>query len=284
MIGCVKMKKYILIIVFTIGLGIFSYPIISHHFSTKAQQSVVKEYRETVDQLDVTAIEDEREKATEHNEKLKSSQLNFVDPFSDHDHDTPENSGNQSYHDALNVGPAIGNLEIPKIDVQLPMFHGTNDDVLSQGVGHLENSSLPTGESGTHSVFTAHRGLPSSKLFRDVDQLTVGDEFFIEVLNEKYAYEVYEVDIVLPHETEWLQMNDDEELVTLLTCEPYMINTHRMLVKGKRVPYSPEKTALNLSDQNIVALGTPWYLIATSIGIVMLIIILIRLRKVRRHR
>jgi len=283
MIGCVKMKKYILILVFVIGLGIFSYPIISNYFSTKTHQSAVKQYREAVEQMDYMTIEDERKKATKHNEKLKSAQLNYVDPFSEQAADAPENSGNKSYYDALNVGPAIGNLEIPKINVQLPMYHGTNDDVLSRGVGHLENSSLPTGELGTHSVFTAHRGLPSSKLFRDIDQLKVGDEFFIEVLNEKYAYEVYEVDIVLPHETDWLQMDDDEELVTLLTCEPYMINTHRMLVKGKRVPYSPEKTTTNLPEQRTAALGAPWYFIAASAGVIMLIVIFLRLRKAGRR-
>src|SRR5690625_2924998 len=272
------MKKTLLIIVFIIGLGIFSYPIISNHFSTKAQQTVVKEYREAIQEMDMTTIEQERKKADVHNEKLKSSQLDFVDPFSD---EQTKSTGNKSYYNALNIGPAIGNLEIPKIDVQLPMFHGTNDGVLSRGVGHLENSSLPTGNTGTHSVLTAHRGLPSSKLFRDLDQLVIGDEFFIQVLDEIYAYQVFDIEIVLPHQTEWLQLNDDEEIVTLLTCEPYMVNTHRMLVKGKRVPYQPTKETPSKSD------SIPLF-VYILIGIVSLLLVVRlihhRIKKARLNR
>lgn len=268
------MKKTLLIIIFIIGLGIFSYPLVSNYFSTKSQQAVVKEYREAVQQLDKTAIKNEQEKANIHNEKLESAQLNFVDPFSD---DKIESAGNKSYYDALNIGPALGNLSIPKIDAQLPIYHGTKDDVLSRGVGHLENSSLPTGKKATHSVFTAHRGLPSSELFRDLDQVIVGDQFFIEILDEVYTYEVYELDIVLPHETDWLQIEKDKELVTLLTCEPYMINTHRLLVKGKRVPHTNEQ----LTDRSQEALSVSWYIIAAVIGILSILVIAIAFRKAR---
>lgn len=272
------MKKTLLIIIFMIGLGFFSYPIISNHFSTKAHQTVVKEYQETVSKMDRSQIESERKKAETHNEKLKSTQLDFVDPFSER---PTESTGNKSYYDALNIGPSIGNLQIPKINVELPLYHGTNDHVLSRGVGHLENSSLPTGTLGTHSVFTAHRGLPSSKLFRDLDKLTVGDEFFVEVLDEIYAYEVFEVDIVLPNETEWLQMRDDEEIVTLLTCDPYMINTHRLLVKGKRVPYTPEEIAMKQAQLSQETLGRHWYIIAVIVGILTLIVVFLKRRRVR---
>lgn len=270
------MKKWILISIFVIGLGVFSYPIVSNLLSTKVHQSVVKEYSEAVEQMDKEDIEKERKKADKHNEELEDAQLNFVDPFSD---ETTEErkAGNKSYYDALNIGPAIGSIEIPKIKTELPIYHGTSEEVLSQGVGHLENSSLPTGNPGTHSVLTAHRGLPSSKLFRNLDELTVGDEFYVQVLDETYAYKVFDVDIVLPDQTEWLQMKGDEEIMTLLTCEPYMINTHRMLVKGKRIPYNPpEKETTEASE-------SPWFMYIIF-GILFLLFIFLIYRRGKKAR
>lgn len=266
------MRKWLLIIIFVVGLGIFSYPIVSNLLSTKVHQSVVEEYTETVEKMDKEDIKKEREKADKHNEKLEDAQLDFVDPFSEATTEERK-AGNKSYYDALNIGPAIGTLEIPKINTNLPIYHGSSEDVLSQGVGHLENSSLPTGKPGTHSVLTAHRGLPSSKLFRHLDEMEVGDEFYIQVLDETYAYQVFDVEIVLPHQTEWLQMTDDEEIVTLLTCEPYMINTHRMLVKGKRVPYNPAKKEASEASE------LPWLYIVIAIVVLLVLLILYRKRK-----
>ena len=266
------MRKWLLIIIFVVGLGVFSYPIVSNLLSTKVHQSVVEEYTETVEKMDKKDIEKERKKADKHNEKLEDAQLDFVDPFSEATTEERK-AGNKSYYDALNIGPAIGTLEIPKINTNLPIYHGSSEDVLSQGVGHLENSSLPTGKPGTHSVLTAHRGLPSSKLFRHLDEMEVGDEFYIQVLDETYAYQVFDVEIVLPHQTEWLQMTDDEEIVTLLTCEPYMINTHRMLVKGKRVPYNPAKKEASEASE------LPWLYIVIAIVVLLVLLILYRKRK-----
>lgn len=265
---------------FLIGLGIFSYPVVSNFFSTKVHQSVVKEYSDTVQQMNRQDIEKEMKKADQHNKQLEDAQLDFVDPFSE---DTTEERvvGNKSYYDALNIAPAIGSIEIPKIKAELPIFHGTSDEVLSRGVGHLENSSLPTGKPGTHSVFTAHRGLPSSKLFRNLDELVIGDEFFIQVLDETYAYQVFDIEIVLPHQTEWLQLNDDEEIVTLLTCEPYMVNTHRMLVKGKRVPYQPTKEIPSMSDSIPLFI----YILIGTISLLLIVrLIHHRIKKARLNR
>src|SRR5690625_121779 len=272
------MRRPLFIIIFIIGLGIFSYPIVSNYYSTKVHLSVVNEYREIVQTMERSEIEGERQKANEHNEKLKSSQLNFVDPFSDDNDEQNQTEGNKSYYDALNIGPAIGNINIPKINTRLPMYHGTSEKVLSRGVGHLENTSLPTGKRGTHSVLTAHRGLPSSKLFRDLDKITVGDQFFIVVLDETYAYEVFEVDIVLPHETNWLQMDDDKEIVTLLTCEPYMINTHRMLVKGERIPYELEVVASDFQTSDGKS-SFLLHIVASCIALVMMTVIIIRRKR-----
>ncbi|SHH52602.1 sortase A [Virgibacillus chiguensis] len=263
------MKRVIIIIIFLVGLGVFSYPIISNILSTQVHQSVVKEYAETVENMDEEEIKQEKKKAAEHNKKLENSEVDFVDPFSEEGAEGNKAAGNKSYYDALNIDPAIGSIEIPKIGSNLPIYHGTGEDVLSRGVGHMENSSLPTGEKGTHSVLTAHRGLPSAKLFRNLDELGKGDQFYVNVLNEKYAYEVYDVEIVLPHETQWLQTEDNEEYMTLLTCEPYMLNTHRMLVKGKRVPYDESKAK---ETEEVTDTFNYWY-IAGGAGLLVILIL-----------
>lgn len=226
------MRNGLIVVVFSLGFGLFFYPIISDFYATKEHHSVVSEYENMMESLEKEQIEAERKKAEAHNKELKNSPIHYVDPFSESVEET--NEGN-SYYNALNIGPAIGSIEIPKINVELPIYHGTSEETLSQGVGHLENSSLPTGKPGTHSVLTAHRGLPSAKLFRNLDALTIGDQFFIQTLDETYAYQVYNIEVVLPDQTDWLEIDQEGDFVTLLTCEPYMINTHRMLVMGKRI-------------------------------------------------
>lgn len=244
------MKKWIVIGVFIVGLSIFFYPIISNMFSTKEHHTIVSDYSEKVKQMEEKQLALEKEKAFEHNEKLSRSEVDFVDPFSDMK-SGEETSGNKSYYDALNINPSMGSIEIPKINVNIPIYHGTREEVLSRGAGHLENSSLPSGEPGIHSVITAHRGLPSSKLFRNLDKLVIGDQFSIRVLDETLTYEVHDINIVLPHETDWLQINEDENIVTLLTCEPYMINTHRMLVTGHLIPNEEKHEILHESNSYI---------------------------------
>lgn len=177
------------------------------------------------------------ENSKNHNDELKEKEVEFIDPFDN----ASDQAGNKSYYNSLNVGETMGRLKIDSIGVDLPIYHGTSEDVLSQGVGHLENTSLPLGNEGEYSVVTAHRGLPSSKLFRHVDQLKVGETFSLQVLDELMTYEVYEVDIVLPNETDWIIPEEDKNLLTLLSCEPYMINTHRMLVKGELISKEPIK-------------------------------------------
>ncbi len=266
------MKKALVISIFIVGFGIFFYPMISNILSTKVHQSVVEDYSDTVQSMDKDQIKKEKDKADLHNKELEDSQLDFVDPFSE-EAEADKIQGNQSYYDALNIGPAIGSVEIPKINMQLPIYHGTSEEVLSKGVGHLENSSLPTGKAGTHSVLTAHRGLPSAELFRHLDSLTYGDQFYVQVLDETMAYEVFKVDVVLPHETDWLQMKDDEDIVTLLTCDPYMINSHRLLVTGKRVPYHPDE------KQTVENAGLPVYVYVLATLILLAIIYLWYRRK-----
>lgn len=225
------MRKAIIIILFVIGLGVFSYPIISNMLAAKVHQTAISDYQHTVVELDDKKKRELTEEGIAHNDKLADEPTEFIDPFAN----GSNNSGNKSYYDALSVDPLMGRLEIPGIGADLPVYHGTNDDVLAKGVGHLENSSLPLGNKGEHSVLTAHRGLPSSKLFRHVDDMTVGDEFTIQILDELLTYKVFEINIVLPDETDWLQNDERKSLVTLLSCEPYMIDTHRMLITGELV-------------------------------------------------
>ncbi len=267
------MKKGIIIIVFLIGLGVFSYPIISNMFATKEHHTMIGDYHETVLKMESEQLQREKQKANEHNEQLAKSEVDYVDPFSDETTDK-HLQGTKSYYDVLQINPAIGSISIPKINVDLPIYHGTGERALSQGVGHLENSSLPSSESGIHSVLTAHRGLPSSKLFRHLDDIDIGDKFFVQVLDETLTYEVHDVQIVLPHETDWLKFDDGDNVVTLLTCEPYMINSHRLLVTGHLVP--DEKKEGEQFDRSGRANRINWVLISLlgSFGLLILIGIL----------
>lgn len=268
------MRKTIFIIIFFLGLGIFLYPIISNIIATTSYQSVIADNEEQIEKLDKKVIEEEKEEIRQHNDELEDSELDFVDPFAKEE-GSQSKVGLQSYYDALNLAPLIGSVDIPKIDVQVPIYHGTSEEVLSRGAGHLENSSLPSSELGTHSVITAHRGLPSSKLFRDLNKVNVGDMFFTQVLDEKIAYKIDSIDIVLPTEVGWLQMEDDVNKMTLLTCEPYMINSHRMLVTGKQVPYNPEDAVTDKKTNYKL------YLILGALVLFLLIIYLIHRSKKR---
>lgn len=267
------MKRITFPLIFLLGLSIFLYPIISNLFATTAYQSVIEEQNEQIDQLDQQTLKKEKEKIEKHNDELVDSNLNYVDPFSEGNPDSHQ--GNKSYYDALGLSPAIGSVEIPKIDVEIPIYHGTSEDVLSRGAGHLENSSLPSSKLGTHSVITAHRGLPSSKLFRDLDQVQIGDMFFTQVLDETIAYKIDSIETVLPSETNWINMEEDKNKMTLLTCEPYMINSHRMLVTGHQVPYNPKQVDEPEKNNYLI------YYIIGGIILLMIIIYLIR-RKMKR--
>lgn len=223
-----------------IGMLIFFYPIIGNWLSTKDHYTVISKHNEVLAQMSKEEKELEREKAKQYNESLTETAIPIIDPFSE-DQETREKDTetNTSYYNVLDIGETMGHIEIPSINVNLPIYHGISDDVLSQGIGHMSNSSFPIGGLGTHTALTGHRGLPSSKLFRDLDKVEVDDVFYIHTLDETLAYKIDDIQIVLPSETNWLEMKEDKDYVTLITCEPYMINTHRLLVRGERVPYDP---------------------------------------------
>ncbi|WP_243864249.1 class C sortase [Alkalibacillus almallahensis] len=259
--------KLLLSAIFLIGLSIFAYPIVGNWMATQTHYEVIENSEAALEAANPDDISNEREAAEAFNEDMMRGQVSFSDPFdeSNPSHDQEEFP---SYYSMLDIGESMGTIEIPDINVKLPIYHGTDEDVLQAGVGHLSNTSLPIGGLGTHSVLTGHRGLPSAKMFRDLDELEVGDQFYVSSLGEKMAYEVYETQIVLPHETDWLTYEDDQELMTLITCDPYMINTHRLLLHAERVPYhdveqmmaAPQLTQLSEEQQ-----GYFWYVMSAVI-------------------
>ena len=216
----------ILIFLLIVGLSVMLYPIVSNWWNERVQTKAIAVYDEAVSKLSETDYKKILSEAETYNNRLSS-----VDqPLINYD----KVSG---YEETLDISGSgiMGYITIPKIQVQLPIYHGTSAEVLNVAVGHMQGTSLPVGGESTHCVISAHRGLPSAKLFSDLDELVVGDQFTITVLNEILTYEVEEIFIVEPDQSEYLQIVDGKDYVTLMTCTPYGINSHRMLVRAHRV-------------------------------------------------
>ncbi|RRB03106.1 class C sortase [Bacillus pacificus] len=221
--------------IFLFGLGIFLYPTISNWLATRAHYSEVSSYDKKIKALQKKEIERREKEAAEYNKQIQTSMKTFADPFSE------EKSNHQAYADALNLGDVMGYIEISKINIKLPIYQGTSEEVLSRGIGHLDYSSLPVGGENTHTILTGHRGLPSAKLFTDLDKLSEGDRFYIHSLDKVLAYKVDQIKVVLPHETDDLQIVENKDYTTLITCTPYGVNTNRLLVRGERVEFNQEE-------------------------------------------
>lgn len=216
------------------GAAVFCYPAISNYLNQKNQSRVVQTYEETVAAQDDALLAEEWAKAEEYNENLAGDPVH--DPFvPGSGYALPDN-----YLDVLNIDGVMGRITIPKIGVNLPIYHGTDAETLEKGVGHIESTSLPIGGAYRHAVLTGHRGLPSAELFTRLDELEPGDQFYLHVLDATLAYQVDQILTVEPQELETLVAEPGQDYVTLVTCTPYGINTHRMLVRGTRVPYVPE--------------------------------------------
>ncbi|MGW5983612.1 class C sortase [Bacillus mycoides] len=221
--------------IFLFGLGVFLYPTISNWLATRAHYSEISSYDKKIKALQKKEIERREKEAAEYNKQVQTSTKTFADPFAE------ENSNQQAYADALNLGDVMGYIEISKIKIKLPIYQGTSEEVLSRGIGHLDYSSLPVGGENTHTILTGHRGLPSAKLFSDLDKLSEGDLFYIHSLDKILAYKVDQIKVVLPHETEDLQIVENEDFTTLITCTPYGVNTNRLLVRGERVEFNQKE-------------------------------------------
>lgn len=214
-----------------------SIPLLTGWYSQKKTQNVLATYEQVVEQTTGDEIEQLRNQADEYNKKLWAESKGV--------REQSEPDQMEEYEGLLNAEKIQTGmmcvLEIPSIDLRLPVYHGTSEAVLKEGVGHLMDSSLPIGGENTHCVITGHRGLASARLFTRLDELKEGDEFFLEVLGEKLAYKVEEINVILPEEVESLEIRPGEDLVSLVTCTPYGINTHRLVITGKRVVYEEKK-------------------------------------------
>lgn len=221
-----NLSTIILILIFLVGLSVMLYPSVSNAVNRKHQSRAVAGYAEEVEQLSDADYQAYFDAADAYNRQLNTTPNTFYKP--------DLVSGYAQTLDISGTG-IMGYITIPKISVELPIYHGTDEGVLQVAAGHLEGSSLPVGGAGTHAVISAHRGLPSAKLFTNLDELEVGDRFTITVLNRVLTYEVDQISIVLPTEIDQLLPTEGMDYVTLMTCTPYGINTHRLLVRGKRV-------------------------------------------------
>ena len=242
-----KVNIIVIAVLFLAGLSVLLYPFVANQWNTYRQSRLMSSYEEGVAEKEAAGqidYEAEWAAAKAYNDNLMPMIL--PDSFAV----AEASSRDEAYMACLNINDdeVMGIVEIPKIDVELPIYHTTDEDVLQIGAGHLEGSSLPVGGESTHAVISAHRGLPSATLFTDLDKLEEGDHFLLHILDDTLAYEVDRIDVVEPDETELLSVVEGEDLVTLLTCTPYGVNTHRLLVRGHRVPYVPEEVADEASD------------------------------------
>lgn len=227
-----KLKAIFAIIMFATGVGIAAYPIVSNILYERNATQVVESYDDAVEEMDQEEIDAAKEAARKYNEQLKSAIVQ--------DENGEGDQAGESYVDLSGVGESIGYITIPKIDLELPIYEGSSADVLQKGIGHMEQSSYPIGGEGTHSVLTGHRGLPDAELFTHLDKMEIGDCFYLHVLDEILAYRVDQIKVVEPNETGDLDIIPGKDYCTLVTCTPYSINTHRLLVRGVRTEYNGE--------------------------------------------
>lgn len=222
------------------GFAIAMYPFFSNLLYNRNASKVIEEYEEEVTNLEREEIDAIKEAAKQYNSQLQAAVLK--------DENGQWRGEGTSYLDMLDVGSALGYITIPKIDVNLPIYYGTSADALSKGVGYIEQTSFPLGGEGTHSVLTGHRGLPNATLFTDLDKMERGDKFYLHVLDETLAYQIDQIKVVEPDNTNDLKVIGGKDYCSLVTCTPYAINSHRLILRGVRVPYTGEEEAESAED------------------------------------
>lgn len=258
------LSTIILILVFLVGLSLLLYPTLSDYWNSLHQSRAIAEYARQVAELDDNRYDELWEAARSYNEVLSKKE----DRYKMSDEEQKE------YESLLNISGngIMGYIEIPVISSSLPIYHSTDESVLQIGVGHIESSSLPVGGRGTHSVISGHRGLPSAKLFTDLDKLTNGDTFILRILDETLTYEVDQIRIVEPHEMDALEIDPAEDYCTLVTCTPYGINSHRLLVRGHRVENQEEAQTVRVTAD---AMQIEPVIVAPMVAAPMLLILLV---------
>jgi len=268
-------KKIITIcaaVLFLTALGLTLYPLISNYVNQKYASEIQTAYQELIQQTDDSVLQEVKQRAVAYNLAITPG---TADAYSEES----LLSAAENYDNQLDIAGngIMGYVEIPKIQVNLPIYHGTDAEVLDRGVGHLLGSSLPVGGKNTHTILSGHSGMASQKMFTDLEQLTQGDVFYLNVLNETLAYQVTEINTVLPYETDLLGIVPGEDLCTLVTCTPYGINTHRLLVRGSRIPY---EEALTLEEQSVAVemVESTWeqnYAKGIIIGVVIALLLIL---------
>lgn len=270
-----RLMTLLIVVVFVAGLSFLLYPTISNLWNQAHQSRAIATYTEQVEKLDDSSNKEMLKAARKYNKELLKKA----------DHWKLSKKDKKKYESLLDVSGTgiMGYIEIPKIDCSLPVYHGTDEGALQIAIGHLEGSSLPVGGKSSHCVLSGHRGLPSARLFTDLDQMEEGDTFILNILGHKLAYEVDQIKVVLPEEMSDLEIQEGKDLCTLVTCTPYGINTHRLLVRGHRVKYVETKVqeqkevSKSKTDTRLVIAGA-------VAGAVVLFIIIFAVRRRRKHR
>lgn len=265
-----KKKRFSILrmIGYLIGFSVLLYPTISNYLNEKNTTVAVKNYEKVADNISEEEKQKDLEAAHLYNESLVAVN-SLQDPFAG-----SGASEEEIYESILDINGRgmIGYIQIPQIEVRLPIYHGTSEAVLQKSVGHMEGTAFPIGGETTHAVLTGHSGLPEAELFNDLDQLVIGDVFYITIYNEIIAYQVDQIQVVLPDEMEALTTLQGEDYVTLVTCTPYGINTHRLLVRGTRIPY---EEAAEITPELGVEEGLPFHIQILMIAVIILVIILV---------
>ena len=270
------MKRWILAAVCgAVALGLMLYPLAGELVSEKYHSDVESTYTAAIEDTDAAELTAQRQAAEQYNTMLSGTAS------------ISEGEASASplpYAEQLTVGGVMAYVDIPKINVYLPVQHGTDADTLEKSVGHVVGTSLPVGGSSTHAVLSAHSGMASSKLFSDIDQLKLGDTFFVHALGDILAYEVDSINTVVPTDTSLLQIEEGKDLVTLVTCTPFGVNTHRLLVRGHRVPYTPEQETTAVEEKAAASSWTQHYLAGLGIGLGAVVVTGVAYSLVRRVR
>ena len=251
--------KWILIsfVLFAVAGVLLAYPLVSTIINSKYHSDIETAYTAAIEDSNADELEQQRQAAQQYNTMLSGAAIA----------EGGASAPPLPYAEQLTVGGVICYIDIPKINVYLPVQHGTGAETLEKSVGHVVGTSLPVGGSSTHAVLSAHSGMASSKLFSDIDQLTEGDTFYIHVLGDTLAYKVNAINTVLPTDTRLLQIEDGKDLVTLVTCTPFGVNPHRLLVRGHRVPYLPEQEATAAEEKPAASSWTQHYISGLAVGL-----------------
>lgn len=262
-----KIMNVVVALVFIVGIGLLAYPTFSDWWNSQHRSQVIASYEKKVENLSDKEYKKLWNQAVTYNKELKYTNM------------TLSKAELKKYNKTLDVtGTGImGYVEIPKINVSLPIYHGDNASILQVAIGHIPGTSLPVGGTSTHCVISGHRGLPSARLFTDIDQMKIGDTFMLQTLDNTLTYQVDQIKVVLPTNTKYLQIEEGKDLCTLMTCTPYGVNTHRLLVRGHRIPTKSTRVHRDLLKADPVIFDAIWAVIA-------LIVIGINIRRHKKKK